>query len=261
MLGQVKNRYFVIILLWNIFIASSAASDISKKVSSDDTNPTKNLAQTLSSIFSITLQDYFIASRWNQSGSANLVQFRTLMPFQAWGRKNLLRLNIPFRTASELGPGLGDVQFFDLLLFETRSGFWGVGPVFNLGVNKGPGIDTLQVGPAVGFIISSNRAFSFGFLNQNLFSDQIGLSTVQPIFVYQPGAMWTVGLGELPIVYNWKSNQISVFSIGIQLGFLLEVAEQPVRFFLNPQFNTKNNTKLYQWTVATGITLPLQGVK
>jgi hypothetical protein len=73
--------------------------------------------------------------------------------------------------------------------------------------------------------------------------------------------MWTVGLGELPIVYNWKSNQISVFSIGIQLGFLLEVAEQPVRFFLNPQFNTKNNTKLYQWTVATGITLPLQGVK
>jgi hypothetical protein len=255
---MMKTSLFILSMIgvfWYESLLYSAVPKASEIPSQPDIS--KELSQTLSSLFSITIQNYLIASRWNFAGSANLVEFQSLIPFKVWEQKNILRLNVPFRTQSELGPGLSDVRIFDLLVFGTDNGFWGVGPAFNLGVNKGPGIDTVQVGPAAGFVFSSIKNLSIGLLNQNFFSDQVALSTLQPILVYRPGNIWTIGLGEFPLVYNWNTNQFAVFSVGFQLGVLIPVAEQPVRFFVNPQFNTKSNTQLYHWTVAFGVNLPI----
>lgn len=242
--------------LWNTAIARGAATTADPGLASDD-EVSQALSQTLSSLFSITIQDYFIASRWNRPGTANLVEFRTLTPFSLWGQNNLLRLNVPFRTESELGPGLSDVRLFDLVLFQTDSGFWGVGPVFNLGINRGPGIDTIQVGPVAAWVTTAIESLSIGILNQNFFSAQRAFSTLQPILVYRPSARWTIGLGELPLVYDWNDGQFAVFSIGVQIGLLFKAGSQPLRIFVNPQFNTKSSTQLYRWTIATGVTLPL----
>jgi hypothetical protein len=237
----------------------STSNDLPDFPSQADVN--KELAQTLGSLFNITIQDYFIASRWDQPGTANLVELRSLIPFEVWKQKNLIRMNLPFRTQSELGPGLSDVRIFDLVVFNVGNGFWGIGPVFNLGINKGPGIDTLQVGPAAGFVFALMKSLSVGLLNQNFFSEQSAFSALQPILVYQPGSIWTISLGEFPLVYNWKKDQFAVFSLGLQLGILINLAEQPVRFFINPQFNTKSSTQLYRWTIAFGVTVPLRPLK
>lgn len=219
---------------------------------------TMAMAQTLSALSSITVRDYFVASRWNRPGETNIVEFQSLTPFKAWDQENLMRLNIPFRTASDLGPGLSDVRLFDLVMLKTGVGFWGVGPVFNLGIYRGPGIDAFQAGPATTFVFTHSPWFSFGFLNQNFFSSQVALSTFQPIFVYRPTRVFTLSLGELPLVYNWKQGSFAVFSMGFQIGATANLAGQPVRLFLNPQYNTKSSTELYKWTIASGITLPLK---
>ena len=217
----------------------------------------RDLAQTIAPLFSITLQNFFVASRWDRPGTANVVEFRSLIPFKVWDQENLIRVDIPFRTASELGPGLSDVRFFDLVMFKTDTAIWGVGPVFNLGINRGPGTDSLQAGPAATFISKAFPSLSMGLLNQNFFSGQVAFSALQPILSFDLNQRWTIGLGELPIVYNWKNTTFAVFSVGLQLGVLVDLAKQPVRFFMNPQYNTRSNSQLYQWTIALGMTLPL----
>lgn len=242
------------ILLLGCGLLSCGAGPSSPK----DVNP--ELAHPLGSLFSLTIRNYFIASRWNQPGTANVVEFQSVIPFEVWKQKNLTRLSVPFRTQSELGPGLSDVRLFDLLVFPTRRGFWGVGPVFNLGINRGPGVDALQGGPAAAFVIAPTEGLRVGFLNQNFFNEQVAFSALQPILSYQAGNSWTIGLGELPLVYNWNTDQFAVLSLGLQVGLLVQVAKQPVRFFVNPQFNTRSSTQLYQWTIAFGMTLPLKPV-
>jgi hypothetical protein len=228
-----------------------------KPCRAEDESLAKRSAQSVASLFSITIQDYFIASRWNRPGTANVVEFRTLIPFRIWEQNNLMRLSVPFRTESELGPGLSDVRIFDLLMFGSSKLNWGVGPVFNLGINKGPGIDTLQAGPVAALVFSPSQHWSLGLLNQNLFSEQFAVSTLQPILTYAINRTWTLSLGELPLVYDWKKDRFSVFSIGLQIGVLVSVSKQPVRFFLNPQFNTQENTRYYHWTIASGVTIPI----
>lgn len=237
---------------------SHGATSNADSASNDRNATAKELAQTIASLFSITIQNYFIASQWDRPGTANVVDFRTLIPFKVWDQENLLRLDLPFRTQSALGPGLADSRLFDLLMFQTEKINWGVGPVFNLGVNRGPGVDAFQTGPAAAVTYSNSPAFSFGLLNQNFLSGQVTVTTLQPILVYNPGPVWTISLGELPLVYNWRKSQFAVFSVGLQVGALVKIARQPVRFFVNPQYNTKSSTELYQWTIASGMTLPLK---
>jgi hypothetical protein len=218
------------------------------------------LAQTVASLFSVTIQNYYVASHWSEPGTANIVDFRALVPFEVEGQENLMRIDIPFRTASELGPGLSDTRIFDLLTFEFPTGFWGVGPVFNLGINRGPGIDTVEAGPAATLMFTTIPKVSVGLLTQNVFSEHVAVSTLQPILVYQPSEAFTIGLGDLPLAYDWNRKQFAVVSVGFQAGVLIHAASQPIRLFVNPQFNTKSSTQLYQWTIATGVVLPLKPV-
>ncbi len=244
------------------FIELAAALLLSSATASPRENPKlpKDLAQTIAPLFSLTIQDYFIASRWDRPGTANAVEFRSVIPFEAWGQENLVRVNIPFRTESELGPGLSDVRVFDLIMFKHPNGIWGIGPVINLGINKGPGSDEFQAGPVLTYLWTSIRGLSIGILSQNFFSSQTSLSAIQPILAYQPAPLWTIGLGELPLVYNWKKGAFVVTSFGLQLGYLARIGAQPVRFFVNPQFNTTSSSELYHWTITSGVTFPLQPI-
>ena len=256
MKNSIKALIFTVVILFATdALSQTGKSD--KALIPEEPDLTRKSAQSVASLFSITIQDYFIASRWNKPGTGNVVEFRSMIPFKVWEQSNLIRVSIPFRTESELGPGLSDVRLFDLLMFENTGIIWGIGPVFNLGINRGPGIDTLQAGPAAAFVITSVSGLSIGLLNQNFFSDQVALSSLQPILLYAPSRIWTIGLGEFPFVYDWNRDIFAVFTIGFQVGVLQQVADQPVRLFISPQFNTKSNTKLYQWTVTSGVTLPL----
>jgi hypothetical protein len=248
--------FLLVFLTCNTWPAFSESPEDSRSLA-DHPELTKEAAQTIASLFSITLRDLFIASRWNLPGSANIAEVRTVVPFKIWEQNNLMRFSIPFQTHSEAGPGLTDIRIFDLIMFGQSKTIWGIGPVFNFGPNRGPNVDTFQAGPVAAFVFAPTKALSVGLLNQNLFSGQVALSTLQPIFVFQFAENWTIGLGELPLVYNWKSNSFAVVSIGLQLGFITRPGNQPIRIFLNPQYNTTSNTKLYQWTIASGITFLL----
>ncbi len=248
---------FLIALVANLFLGLSGSHFAFAAPPPERPRLTNEAAQSIAPLFNITLRDVFIASRWNRPGTSNFVEFRPSIPFKVWDQLNLLRITVPFRTHSELGPGLSDVQVFDLLGFKTDWGLWGLGPLVNLRVYRGPETDTVQTGPVFSVLLTSMRNWSFGLLNQNLFSSSISLSTFQPIAVYQFAPGWTIGLGELPITYNWKKGEFTLVSLGFQLGYLARIAQQPLRFFVNPQFNTQSSTQLYRWTIASGISFIL----
>lgn len=218
-----------------------------------DKTLTLQSAQTLAALVNLTFRDTLAASRWNTPNTANTLEFRPMFPLILWNQMNLMRLVVPYRTKFDRGAGLGDTRIFDLISFKEKWGFWGVGPVVNFRVRIRPTDDTFQAGPVAAFVVSRS-GWAFGLLNQNLFSDHIAASTVQPILVYQFHKNWTVGLGELPFVYNWKDGLFTFVPIGFQVGFVAEIAGQAIRLFLNPQFNTKIKTGAPQWTVASGVT-------
>jgi hypothetical protein len=253
--------YFLAVFI--ILISSRQCSVYAAEIQEEPANQTNHgdltqeSSQTLASLASITIRDLFIASFWDRPGSANIVEFRSLLPFKVWNQKNLMRISVPFRTHSEIGTGLNFVRIFDLVLLGHPKTLWGIGPVVNFGTGQRPGADTFQAGPAVGAVISSIKNLSFGILNQNLLSGQVALSTLQPILVYKLSESWTIGLGELPLVYNWKKGEFSIFALGFQIGFVTKPGGQSIRVFLNPQYNTTSNTELYRWTIASGLTFIL----
>jgi hypothetical protein len=216
----------------------------------------QEIAVPISKLFSLTLRDVWVPRQWNSQNQVNVVEFRPLVPFELGDRLNIMRITLPYRTTTANGPGLGDVRVFDLLTFGTRRGFWGIGPVFNLRANTLPVTDTIQGGFVLG-LIAYIKPWSFGLLNQNLFSDRIAASTLQPVLIYQLSERWTIGLGELPFVFDWKSLSRTFVPLGFQVGFQAGPIRQPFRFFVNPQYNTRNVARAPQWTVTTGMTLPI----
>lgn len=224
-----------------------------------DDSRTETTSLPISQLFSITIRDISIPSQWKSSNRTNFVEFRPLIPFKVGDQLNIMRITVPYRTRGVGGPGIGDTRAFDLLTFQTEHGIWGTGPIVNLRANSAPGGDTIQGGIVLG-VIQFTRHFAYGVLNQNLFSEQIAASTLQPVFIFPFNERWTIGLGDLPFVFNWKSLSRTFVPIGFQLGYQLGRSKSSPRIFVNPQYNTRNIQVAPQWTFTAGFTLPLAPV-
>jgi hypothetical protein len=79
-----------------------------------------------------------------------------------------------------------------------------------------------------------------GLFNQNLFGDGVSISQLQPIFAWQLGSGWSLSLGDLQFPYDWDRGEFLSLPIGVQLGKVLPIAGQPMRFSINPQYDFKD---------------------
>jgi hypothetical protein len=191
---------------------------------------------------------------------AHGVMLRPVIPFSAWGATHILRLSIPYEldTASG-GAGLGASQIFDLVVIQQSWGRWGVGPVVNLvpeaaHAEDAEGADPFQVGPAIG-VVASRGEWTLGALNQNLFSDDVQLSVLQPIVGYELSRSLSVSTGELEIIWDWNAGELEAVPLGAQLNVVVELLSQPLRFSVNPRFNVIDHPGLERWSVIFGATL------
>ena len=57
---------------------------------------------------------------------------------------------------------------------------------------------------------------------------------------YQLGSGWSLSLGDLQWPYDWDRGEFLSMPIGVQLGKVLPVAKQPMRFAVNPQYDIKD---------------------
>ena len=168
------------------------------------------------------------------------LRFQSVIPFTAWGVPNIFRMTIPYQVSGPAPEGLGDITMFDMVILPQSWGRLGIGAVGSFAAATSDVSAHASAGPAIGFVAPVSKRLNLGLFNQNLFGDGVSISQIQPIAAYQLGDGWSLSLGDLQWPYDWDRGEFVSMPIGVQLGKVLPVAGQPMRFSLNPQYDFKD---------------------
>jgi len=151
-----------------------AADDLSQKV----VDPTASLMT-----FGFKY-NYIKGFHGNGAESANLLQFQPVIPFEAFGVPNILRITATGTIDGPGGSGFNDVAVFNLFVINERWGRWGFGPVMDFIHDPAPGGDSFTAGPAIGAVMNHGK-WTYGGFNQNFIGSKTELSSIQPVLAYQ----------------------------------------------------------------------------
>jgi hypothetical protein len=186
------------------------------------------------------------------------IKFQPVIPFQAFGTSNILRVSMPYQVSGRGDNGLGAVTIFDLVVINESWGRWGVGPVMSFATDD-DAVDDFVFGPAIGGVWQYSKALNLGLFNQNVFGGDTGISQLQPIVAYQLGEGWSLSAGDLQFTYDWEDSRWLSVPIGFQIGKVTKVAGQAMRFAVNPQYNLIDDPGLDKWKVLLTVTLLVPG--
>jgi hypothetical protein len=190
-------------------------------------------------------------------GTGYDLKFQPVLPFRAWGVNNILRMTVPFHVSGPGPTGLDDVTIFDLLIFPQAWGRLGVGAVGSFSARTSDVPSHASGGPAIGFVKVISKNLNLGLFNQNLFGEGVAVSQLQPIAAYQLGTGWSLSLGDLQYLYDWKRGEWLSLPVGVQLGKVLPIAGQPMRFAVNPQYDFKKAPGAPRFSVSVTVQLLL----
>ena len=185
------------------------------------------------------------------------LKFQPVLPFKAWGLAHMLRMTFPYQVSGPGPEGLEDVTVFDMVILPQSWGRLGVGVVGSFAAATSDVSAHASVGPAIGFVAGVSKKLNLGLFNQNLFGNDVAISQIQPIVAYQLGSGWSLSLGDLQWPYDWDRGEFLSMPIGVQLGKVLPVAKQPMRFAVNPQYDIKDLPGGSRFKVLFTITLLL----
>jgi hypothetical protein len=182
------------------------------------------------------------------------IEFRPSIPFLAWGHVNLLRVAVPYDLRGADGAGLGDIQIYDLVVFEESWGRWGIGPSIRLIPDSGTDDDTFQFGPAAG-AMAKNKHWTFGILTLNYLGSDASETRIKPILADKFDDAWSVSLGENEYRYDWQDASWTQIPLGVQVDYIADVYGQKTQLFINPQYNLQRDSSNSGWTLFLGLTL------
>ena len=149
------------------------------------------------------------------------------------------------------------MTIFDLVILPQSWGRLGVGVVGSFAAATSDVSAHASGGPAIGFVAGVSKKLNLGLFNQNLFGNDVAISQIQPIAAYQLGSGWSLSLGDLQWPYDWERGEFLSMPIGVQLGKVLPVAKQPMRFAVNPQYDLKDLPGGSRFKVLFTVTLLL----
>ena len=224
---------------------SPAAAPTARQESAEDelsrraTDPT-NSPPSFAFINDVTLDYRSLADGTAIEGTGYQLRFQPVVPFKAWGAPNIFRMTLPYQLSGPSAEGMNDVTLFDIVILPQSWGRLGIGAVGNLVQAEKEADGHASVGPAIGFVAAATRKLNLGLFNQNLFGSDVAISQIQPIAAYQLGNGWSLSLGDLQWPYDWDRDEFVSMPIGVQLGKVLRIAGQPMRFSVNPQYDMKD---------------------
>ena len=210
-----------------------AAAGDADELSRQATDPT-------ASLMSFNFINDFRTSFYGVDDDGFEFRFQPVVPFRAWKTSNILRLVVPYQTDGPGNEGLKSVSIFDLVVLPQKWGRFGIGPVMNLAESESAAESKFSIGPALGAVVPISKKLNVGGFTQNLFASGVAITQLQPIVAYQLGSGWALSAGDLQFVYDWHLGEWVSLPLGFQIGKVLKVAGQPVRFSLNPQWNLKD---------------------
>lgn len=231
--------------------AVAGKSDDAQDLSSQATDPTASL---MAFNFKGLWNDFHGPDIPGERDERWQFQFQPVIPFEALGQPNILRLTVPYQLGGRGDEGFTQISLFDLVIFNEDWGRWGVGPVMSLDTT-GDAPDRFVIGPAIGGVWRVNKKLNVGLFNQNVFWNDTASSQLQPVIAYQLGHGWALSAGDLQFTYDWKSERWVNVPIGFQLGKVIRLGKLPVRFSVNPQYNLMDRDGYNKWSVSFTFTM------
>jgi hypothetical protein len=237
-------------------LAQPAASD---DLSAQATDPT-------ASLMSFQLLNWYVPSYHGTEDSSNQVVFRAAIPFQAFGLPNIFRVTQGSYTSSPSGrTGLGDMQVFNLTVLNQPWGRWGAGLAGSLPTGReGLSSEKWALGPAAGFVNSSNKGISFGLFAQTFFSlagddnaADVGIVNLQPIFSYQLGGGRSLSLGNSAFVYDTTQSRWASLALGVNYGQVIDLWGQKWRPNAGVDYDLQDRAGTPKVTLRAGFVLLL----
>jgi len=204
------------------------------------------LVDPTASVTTLNFQDRFTSEFWGLKEKQNTFTFQPVIPFQAFGMNHILRWTTPWRVDGPQGQGIDPVSLFDLIVFPRPWGRFGIGPVMNF-LPGNTGRDPFQIGPAVGAVAQKGK-WTFGMFNQNLFSSDTEVSSLQPVLAYVINPKWSLALGDLQETYDWRQERWVSLPVGFQVARLMRVGKTMVRVGYAPQYNFIDDAGSPRWT-------------
>ncbi len=246
-------------LLGTSAVLAQAQPPSSDDLSAQATDPT-------ASLMSFQLLDWYSPSHHGIDGSSNQVVLRAAIPFEMLGVPNIFRLTQPYVTSSVSGQsGLGDMQLFNLTVFGAAWGRWGAGVSGSAPTGRaGLSAEKWTLGPAAGFVNSSNKGYNFGLFAQTFFSfsgdDQapdVGIVNLQPILSYQLGGGRSISLGNSALVYDTRQSRWASLALGVNYGQVISLWGQKWRPNAEVDYDFQDRTGNPKVTLRAGFSLLL----
>ena len=220
----------------------------------NDQDLATKLVDPTASVTTLNFQNRFVSSFYGRDDQQNTFVFQPVIPFRGFGMNHIFRATMPYRFDGPLEDGLDPVTLFDLIVIPASWGRWGVGPVVSFLPNSPSGRDTIQAGPAIGFVTQKGK-WTLGAFNQNLISEDTNVSFLQPVIAYTIDTKWTLSAGDLQEGYDWKSDQWFNLPIGFQVARLVQVGDTTLRVGYNPQYNFRDLANSPEWTHLFAVSL------
>ena len=199
------------------------------------------------------LQNRYSPSVWGLDDRQNDLLFQAGIPHVLLGMPNIFRISVPYVTSQPSGErGLGDVEIFDVFLYQKGWGTFALGGVVRAGTNKGPGVDTFSIGPAIGAIWRKDK-WTYGVFSQSFFSfGDIARTQVQPVLAYTLNEKVSFAIGDAQYTVDWNEGRIVNVPLSAQINYIGRIQSQPVRIFFNSQYNAVNEPGTRKWTLSIG---------
>jgi hypothetical protein len=199
-------------------------------------------------------QNRYSPSIWGVDDRQNEVTMQAGIPHRLFDMPNIFRITLPYMTSVPSGErGLSDVQIFDVVIYPRSWGNLALGGVASVGPNKGPGINTFAMGPAIGAVLKKNK-WTYGVFNQNFFSfGDIATTQIQPILAYTLNDEVSFAIGDAQFTIDWNKGRIVNVPLSGQVNYITHLKTQPLRLFVNTQYNAVNEPGSRKWILALGI--------
>ena len=128
----------------------------------------------------------------------------------------------------------------------------------------GLSLDKWTAGPALGFVNSSSKQYSWGLFVQTFFSfagngsaPDVGLINVQPIYTYQLGAGRSLSFGNSAIVYDTERSRWASLLASVNYGQVVSFWGHKWRPNVEVGYDFKDDPGNAQWVIRAGIALLL----
>lgn len=211
----------------------------------------------------------FSINEWYSPGSHqlsddeewNTLMLRAVVPFKTGRLSHILRVSQPIYTDTpSTKTGIGDGQFFDLLVFKGCGFTYGLGADLTIPWGAdGLSSQKWSGGPA-GVVMVPKGKWLFGALFQSYFSfagessaPDVAQTILQPIAVVGIGKGRTIGLSELAFVYDWEKDDWTSLPFGLSVAQVMKIGCQATKFTLGADYNFADEYVAPDWTIRFGV--------